>query len=136
MEIWSKIQSLAAANNDESNKAIRQHVLEAQRLTSAQRNLRIVTENITVDGQTFNKGDQVVCLLVGYQPGAHRSVPFAYDSNRARHAKTLRHSLTRLNSNWIGLRSATFTLALVPINVWAESLRSNMFLPSSKSSLV
>lgn len=66
VEIWSKVQGLASANNDESNKAIRQHVLEAQRLTSAQRNLRIVIEDITVDGQAFKKGDQVVCLLVSY----------------------------------------------------------------------
>ncbi|KAI9671612.1 MAG: hypothetical protein M1829_004617 [Trizodia sp. TS-e1964] len=60
---WAKLQDLAAANNSEADKIIRQYVLEAQRLTSGQRNLRICAETTTIDGKTFNKGDAVVCLL-------------------------------------------------------------------------
>lgn len=72
-ELWSKILELANANNNESDKILKQYVLEAQRLTTSQRNLRVVAENITIDGQTFNKGDAVVCLFVSnlfnfYQP--------------------------------------------------------------------
>lgn len=63
-ELWSKIQELAKANNDESDKILKLYVLEAQRLTTSQRNLRVVAESITIDGQTFNKGDAVVCLFV------------------------------------------------------------------------
>lgn len=63
-KLWSKIQELAKANNDESDKILRQYVLEAQRLTTSQRNLRVVAENITIDGQIFNKGDAIVCLFV------------------------------------------------------------------------
>lgn len=63
-ELWSKIQTLAKANNYESDKILKQYVLEAQRLTTSQRNLRVVAEKITIDGQTFNRGDAVVCLFV------------------------------------------------------------------------
>lgn len=62
-EHWTNIQNLARENNDDSDKIIRKYVLEAQRLTSAQRNLRIVAEATTIDGQAFKKGDSVVCLL-------------------------------------------------------------------------
>lgn len=66
-EHWTNIQNLARENNDDSDKIIRKYVLEAQRLTSAQRNLRIVAEATTIDGQAFKKGDSVVCLLVRSQ---------------------------------------------------------------------
>lgn len=63
-ELWSKIQDLAKANNDESDKILKQYVLEVQRLTSSERTLRVVAENVTIDGHTFNKGESVSCLFV------------------------------------------------------------------------
>lgn len=54
------------ANSDEeaTNNALRQYVLEAQRLTSTQRNVRVCVNRVTIDGQSFNAGDNVVCLFV------------------------------------------------------------------------
>lgn len=54
------MQSLAAANDDQT---LRLYVLEAQRLTSAQRNLRIATKATIVEGKNIKPGEAVALLL-------------------------------------------------------------------------
>ncbi|KAF1969427.1 prostaglandin G/H synthase 2/cyclooxygenase 2, pgh2/cox2 [Bimuria novae-zelandiae CBS 107.79] len=60
---WAKIQDLVAQNTVQADQMIREYVLEAQRLTSTQRNLRICRQQCTIDGITYNPGDAIVCLL-------------------------------------------------------------------------
>ncbi|KAF2265211.1 heme peroxidase [Lojkania enalia] len=72
--IWSDIQDFAIQNNPKADRRLREYVLEAQRLTSSQRNLRICKQKTTVDGQTFNPGDAVVCL---FGPGCKDTRVFA-----------------------------------------------------------
>ncbi|KAK2731617.1 hypothetical protein FQN57_003270 [Myotisia sp. PD_48] len=60
-----EIQALASSSNDLSaNRRLRQYVLEAQRLTSSQRDLRFCVAPTTIDGQEFKPG-QVVFALYG-----------------------------------------------------------------------
>jgi cytochrome P450 len=61
--LWQTVQGLAVANNAKSDTLLREYVLEAQRLTSSQRNLRIATTSTSIDGQNINRGDAVLCLL-------------------------------------------------------------------------
>lgn len=63
--IWNEVQKLAKDNND---KELYLYVLEAQRLTSTQRNMRVATQPATLDGQTVEPGNLVVMLLVSFQP--------------------------------------------------------------------
>jgi linoleate 10R-lipoxygenase len=58
--LWSQVQSFAAANDDQS---LRSYVLEAQRMTTAQRNLRIATQGATLEGKNIKPGDAVLLLL-------------------------------------------------------------------------
>ncbi|KAI0897973.1 heme peroxidase [Annulohypoxylon nitens] len=58
--IWNEVQKLAKDNND---KELYLYVLEAQRLTSTQRNMRVATQPATLDGQTVEPGNLVVMLL-------------------------------------------------------------------------
>lgn len=44
-------------------KLLRQYVLEAQRMTSRQRNLRICAQDCSIDGHNFKRGEAVICLL-------------------------------------------------------------------------
>jgi len=67
---WGKIQSIVANPGPTSYKVLRQYVLEAQRMTSRQRNLRICAEDTSIDGQEFKRGDAVICLL---GPAGHDS---------------------------------------------------------------
>ncbi|KAI9690830.1 MAG: hypothetical protein M1822_008449 [Bathelium mastoideum] len=62
-QIWSKIQDFAAQKTAQADRLLREYVLEAQRLTSSQRNLRICKQTTTIEGQSFKPGDPVVCLL-------------------------------------------------------------------------
>ena len=69
---WAKVQELVARNDSAADKTIREYVLEAQRLTSKQRNLRICAQPTTVKGhgnetKEFKAGDVVVCFLVSYR---------------------------------------------------------------------
>jgi cytochrome P450 len=59
-EHWSRVQSLAAANDDQT---LRLYVCEAMRLTSAQRNLRIATQAATFEGKNIKPGEAVLLLL-------------------------------------------------------------------------
>ncbi|KAK0106849.1 hypothetical protein ONS95_003571 [Cadophora gregata] len=62
-ELWDKIQDLVASNGPTTDSVLKQYVLEAQRLVSTQRNLRICAADTTVEGRKFSKGDTVICLL-------------------------------------------------------------------------
>ncbi|KAH8587872.1 prostaglandin G/H synthase 2/cyclooxygenase 2, pgh2/cox2 [Bisporella sp. PMI_857] len=62
-ELWERIQDLVASNSPTMDSLLKQYVLEAQRMVSRQRNLRICESPVTIDGQKFNKGDTVICLL-------------------------------------------------------------------------
>ena len=71
---WAAVQQLAAENTPKADDTIRAYVLEAQRLTSSQRNLRIskVSRKVSsrnvvskeIEDVQINPGDPVVCLLV------------------------------------------------------------------------
>jgi hypothetical protein len=66
---WEAIQGLINQSDvNSSDNTLRQYVLEAQRLTSGQRNLRICASETTIDGKTFKPGDAVVSLLVSITP--------------------------------------------------------------------
>ncbi|KAG4442109.1 hypothetical protein IFR05_002395 [Cadophora sp. M221] len=62
-ELWDKIQDLVASSGPTTDTVLKQYVLEAQRMVSTQRNLRVCESATTIDGQKFNKGDTVICLL-------------------------------------------------------------------------
>lgn len=63
-ELWAKIQLLATTGTSETiNKALRPYILEAQRLTSNQQDLRFCVSGVTIDGQKFQPGDAVLTLL-------------------------------------------------------------------------
>ncbi|KAF2199499.1 heme peroxidase [Delitschia confertaspora ATCC 74209] len=62
-QYWATIQDLVAQNTALADQRIREYVLEAQRLTSTQRNLRVCVQPVTVDGVAYKPGDAVVCLL-------------------------------------------------------------------------
>ena len=54
------MQALAAADDDAT---LRLYVLEALRLTTAQRNMRIATQASTIDGKNIKPGEAVLLLL-------------------------------------------------------------------------
>ncbi|KAL2006622.1 hypothetical protein VTN00DRAFT_9290 [Thermoascus crustaceus] len=64
VHLWEQVQNLALSSNIESaDKTLRQYVLEAQRLTSSQADLRICVGKTTIDGQTFEPGHPVITLI-------------------------------------------------------------------------
>ncbi|KAI1462181.1 heme peroxidase [Annulohypoxylon moriforme] len=81
--IWSEVQNLAKTNNDAELHA---YVIEAQRLTSTQRNMRVATQPATLDGQKIEPGNLVVMLLgeAGRNPAevsnAHEFDPHRQDA--------------------------------------------------------
>ncbi|CZR54744.1 related to linoleate diol synthase [Phialocephala subalpina] len=60
---WENIQDLVAIKSPESDKVLREYVLEAQRLTTKQLVTRIVLKDTTINGTTFQKDDLVEILL-------------------------------------------------------------------------
>lgn len=58
--IWAQVQTLAQKGDDAGLAA---HVAEAQRLTSTQRNVRIATQPVTLEGKSIQPGTAVVLLL-------------------------------------------------------------------------
>lgn len=62
---WENIQDLVATKSPESDKVLREYVLEAQRLTTKQLVARIVLKDVTINDTTFQKNDFVEMLLVG-----------------------------------------------------------------------
>jgi hypothetical protein len=63
-KLWAQIQDFAAAANPESDRKIRDYVIEAQRLTSHQRDIRVCVQTTTINGTVFNQGDAAILLLV------------------------------------------------------------------------
>lgn len=62
---WEAIQNLAFSSDFESaDKQLRKYVLEAQRLTSSQRTIRICASETTIDGKTYKPGDVIIILFV------------------------------------------------------------------------
>jgi sulfite reductase alpha subunit-like flavoprotein len=62
---WEAIQNLASSSNaDSADKQLRKYVLEAQRLTSNQRDIRVCVGETTIDGKTYKPGDLVIALFV------------------------------------------------------------------------
>ncbi|KAI2473738.1 heme peroxidase [Annulohypoxylon bovei var. microspora] len=59
-QIWKEVQTLAQKNDDAELKA---YVIEAQRLTSAQRNMRVATQSDNLDGKAVEPGNLVIMLL-------------------------------------------------------------------------
>ena len=63
---WEAIQNLTFSSDPESaDQELRKYVLEAQRLTSTQRDIRACVSETTVDGKTYKPGDVVIALFVG-----------------------------------------------------------------------
>jgi cytochrome P450 len=62
--LWEQIQDLVTSDSPTTDSLLKQYVLEAQRMVSTQRNLRICHSATTIDGQEFKKGDTVICLFV------------------------------------------------------------------------
>ncbi|KUJ23290.1 uncharacterized protein LY89DRAFT_777069 [Mollisia scopiformis] len=62
-QYWANAQDLAAAKNPESDKTIREYVLEAQRLTTSFSLPRACIADVTIDGQCFKRGDTLLLLL-------------------------------------------------------------------------
>lgn len=63
---WEQVQKLASTPSTDTaaNKSLRQYVLEAQRMTSNQQNIRICTGETTVGDQQIKPGQLVVCSMV------------------------------------------------------------------------
>jgi hypothetical protein len=64
VKLWAQVQDFAATNTPESDRQIREFVIEAQRITSTQRDVRVCVQATTIDGTVFNKGDAAIILLV------------------------------------------------------------------------
>ena len=87
---WARVQQLAeqSASPDSSKRAkadatLREYVLEAQRLTSSQRNLRICVKPTTIDGQDFKFGEPLVTLFVSLEFFAYTyPIRLSFSSNR------------------------------------------------------
>ncbi|KAI1650500.1 heme peroxidase [Daldinia loculata] len=58
--IWAEIQALAQKND---NDTIRAYVLEAQRLTTTQRTMRVATKADELEGKKIQPGNYVILLL-------------------------------------------------------------------------
>ena len=67
VEIWSKVQDMAASDDDEG---IRKYILEAQRLTTRGRNMRIATKPTKVGEKSIAPGSAVVLMLVSVSPSS------------------------------------------------------------------
>lgn len=64
--IWSEVQATAQRGDDVK---LHDYVLEAQRLVTTQRNVRVAKRSITLEGQKIQPGDPIVMLLVGCHSG-------------------------------------------------------------------
>lgn len=54
----------SSSNTGSADKQLRKYVLEAQRLTSSQRDVRVCVGETTIDGKQYKPGDIVACLFV------------------------------------------------------------------------
>ena len=79
VEIWSKVQKMAASNDD---GGIRKYVLEAQRLTTRGRNMRIATKSVKVGERSIAPGNAVVLMLVNIPRSPSSEIPNAHIATR------------------------------------------------------
>lgn len=119
---WEAIQNLASSSSGESaDKQLRKYVLEAHRLTSTQRNVRICVGETTIDGKTYKPGDIVACLFVRIPETAKWTTRINVDHHgfyRAQHAKTQKSflSLTNLSSTDQRALTSTSAMGLMPVS--------------------
>ncbi|PHH68129.1 hypothetical protein CDD83_6231 [Cordyceps sp. RAO-2017] len=59
-DLWAQVQDLAGKDDDD---ALRAYVVEAQRLTNPQRNVRIATQPDELEGKKIQPGNLVVLML-------------------------------------------------------------------------
>lgn len=59
--IWTEVQTLAQEGDSQKIQA---YVMEAQRLTSSQRCMRVAKQPIELEGKTIQPGNYVVMMLV------------------------------------------------------------------------
>lgn len=59
--IWTEIQTLAQEGDSQKIQA---YVMEAQRLTSSQRCMRVAKQPIELEGKSIQPGNYVVLMLV------------------------------------------------------------------------
>lgn len=71
--IWAQVQALAQEGDDE---ALHAYVVEAQRLTSSQRNVRVATQPAELEGKPVQPGNLVVMMLVSPHLVSQRCVRF------------------------------------------------------------
>lgn len=122
---------------ESADKTLEQYVLEAQRLTSGQRNLRLCVGQTTIDGRTFNPGDVVVCLFVRVHLNSNENDGLLIFMNfRAPHAKTLKWSLTRRHSSSTGQTVLTSTTVTALTRVLAGRFPTPLWYHLSGSALV
>ncbi|RDW76906.1 peroxidase/cytochrome P450 family protein [Aspergillus mulundensis] len=78
--IWTEVQSLARRGEDST---LQSYVLEAQRLTSSQRNVRIATQRTELEGKVIQPGSPVVMMLgEAGRNGAEVPNPNKFDPKR------------------------------------------------------
>ncbi|KAL7621367.1 hypothetical protein AAE478_008688 [Parahypoxylon ruwenzoriense] len=139
--IWAEIQVLAQKND---SNAIRAYVIEAQRLTSSQRTMRVATKPAEIEGQTIQPGNFVILMLgeAGRNPSevtdadkfdpqrkSDAVLPFSY----GQHECLMRHlvpvfiaGLVKLVADLKGLRPAPGQMGQVKtIQVGAEKAYLN-----------
>lgn len=78
--IWAEVQTLAQKGDD---AGISSYIVEAQRLTTTQRNVRIAAQSTTLEGKSIEPGNAVVMLLgeAGRNP-SEVSNPTTFDPRR------------------------------------------------------
>ena len=117
---WEQVQSLAAADHDDE---LRAYVLEALRLTSTQRNLRIATQQATIDGKTVKPGDAVV-LFLGAASRDAKAVPDADKFLPHRSQKGFVTAFSTGPHDCVGRELATnFIVGLVKLSAGLKDLR-------------
>ncbi|TVY84744.1 Psi-producing oxygenase A [Lachnellula suecica] len=86
--LWSQIQDFAASNTPDFDARIRDFVVEAQRLTSAQKDVRICVKPTTIDGTVFTPGSIAILLLgeAGRDPTAVPN-PMSFQPGRPEQAQ-------------------------------------------------
>jgi linoleate 10R-lipoxygenase len=62
--IWAEVQTIAQKGDD---AALHAYVVEAQRITSTQRNVRVATQATELEGKAIQPGNLVVMMLVSFR---------------------------------------------------------------------
>ena len=68
--LWNAVSDLAISvsksEDSSANRQLRQYVLEAQRMTSFMKDVRICQEDVVLDGIKMKKGDKIIPVMVHY----------------------------------------------------------------------